>query len=123
MHVLAKNLSERRMQKVCRRVVALRVAPTIARNGRSRFPELHGTNGFSERRDASVDFADFVDIDAPSVALDLAAVGDLSARFGIKWRLAQDHGGATVRQILLGENGGGDVERVVAGERVEAIVS
>src|SRR6266849_1437120 len=123
MHMLTKDLAQRGVEQMRRGVIALGVATTIARNRRPRFSKLHSARYFSERGNPSVDFADFVDVDAPSLALDLTAVGDLAARFGIEWRLAQDHGGATVRQILLGENGGGDVERVVARERVDPVVS
>src|SRR5882672_3360921 len=121
MHMLPKNLSERSVEQMRRGMIALGVAATISRNGRPRFPELHSAHGFSQRRDASVDFADFVDVDAPSLTLDLAAVRDLAAGFRVEWRLPQDHCSAAVGQVLFGEDRGGDVKRVVAGERVDPI--
>src|SRR5712664_321307 len=110
MHVLAKNLSQRGVEQMRRCVIALCVAPTIARNCRPRFSKLHSARYFSERGNPSVDFADFVDVDAPSLALDLTAVGDLAAGLGVEWRLAQDHGSAAVGQVLFGEDRGGDVK-------------
>src|SRR5882672_5188251 len=123
MHMLPKNLSQRGVEQMRRSMIALGIAATISRNGRPRFPKLHSAHGFSQRRDASVDLADFVDVDAPSLTLDLAAVRDLPARLRVEWRLAQDHCGAAVGQVLFGEDRGGDVKRVVAGERVDPIVS
>src|SRR5882757_8040 len=115
MHVLAKNLAQRRVEQMSGRVITLGVAPAVARNGRPRVSKLHCARALSERGDASVDFAHFVDVDAPPFALDLTAVRDLAARFGVEWRLAQNHRRTTVGEILFGEDGGGDVERVVAG--------
>src|SRR6266853_5294011 len=88
MHMLPKNLSERGVEQMRRSMIALGVAPTISRNGRPRFPKLHSAHGLSKRRDASVDFADFVDVDAPPFTPDLAPVRNLPARLGVKWCLA-----------------------------------
>src|SRR5258707_9600024 len=104
------------------RVITLSIAPAIARDGRARFSKLHRARALSERGDASVDFAHFVDVDAPPFALDLTAVRDLAARFRVEWCLAQNHRRTTVGEILFGEDGGGDVERVVARERVDPVV-
>jgi hypothetical protein len=69
-------------------VIALGIAAAIARNRRPCFSKLHRARAFSERSDAPVDFAHFVDVDAPPFALDLTTVGDLSAGFGVEWRRA-----------------------------------
>jgi hypothetical protein len=118
MHLLAKNLPESGMEKVRGGVIALGVAAPIARDGRSRFPQLHDAGDFAKRGDASVDFADFVDVDTPPLTLDLAVVGDLPARLGVEWCLTQNYGHATIGQILFSEDGSADVERVVARERI-----
>ena len=83
---------------------------------RSRLPELHFAGDFAERGDASVDFADFFDVDAPAFALDLAAVGDLAAGLDIEWRFTKDYGDAAVGEVVFGDDFGGDVEGIVAGE-------
>src|ERR1700687_340488 len=121
MHVLAKHLSQRSVEQMRRGVIALGVAPTISRHGRPRFPKLYSAKDFSERGDASVDFADFVDVDAPSLALDLAAIGHLPARFDIKRRFTKDHGRTPVRQIPLCDYLGSDVQFVVAGKCCRAV--
>src|ERR1700682_244072 len=99
-----------------RRVIPLRVATAVARHNRPRFAELHFAGDFAERGDASLDPADFIHVDPPAFALDLAAIGDLSAGLDIERCLAKDYGGAPVGEITLGYYFGVDVERIVAGE-------
>ena len=97
-------------------MVSLGIATPVARNGCSRPPQLHLAGDFSKRGDASVDFSNFVDVDAPAFALDLATVGDLPTRFDVERCLAQHYGDASVGKISLGDYLGADVERIVADE-------
>src|SRR5205814_1493021 len=74
------------------------------------------TGAFPKRGDTTVDFTNFVDVDTPAIALDLAAIGDLAARLDIKRSLAQHYGDAPVRQISFRNDLGADVEKIVADE-------
>src|SRR5215210_5367019 len=109
-----------------RGVIALGVTSPIARDARARFSQRHLARHFAEGGDPSIDAPDFVDVDAPAFAGYLAAVGDLSAGFGVKRRLAQHYGDASVGEVALGDDIGIDLEGVVAREgyswrRVEPI--
>jgi len=106
MHVLAEDLSECGVEKMGGGVIPLGVAAAIARHGRPRRPELHFAGGFAERGDASVNFPYFFDVDAPALALDLTAVGDLPAGLDVKRRFTEDYGRASVGEITLGEDVG-----------------
>src|SRR6266581_2973126 len=117
MDVLAEYLAQRSMEQVRRGVIALGIAPPIARNDRARLAQLHFSRGLAERGDAAINLAHLVDVDAPSFALDLATVGDLATRLDIKRRLAQHYGDASVGKISLGDDVGADLERIVADER------
>src|ERR1700694_2275081 len=97
-------------------VISFGVASAGARHYFSARPHFDFPSGFSERGDVALDSANFVDIDAPAVALDLAAIGDLAARFDVERCLAKDYGGASVREITLGDYVGAHVEGIVSGE-------
>src|ERR1700730_18486739 len=121
MHVLAEYLPERVVKKVCRGVIALGIATAVARDACSRLTQLNSAGDFAERSDASIDFAHFVDVNTPAIALDLAAVGHLSAGLDIKRRFTKDHGRAPVGQIAPCDYLGGDVQGVVAGKCCRAV--
>src|SRR5688500_20223614 len=98
-------------------MVALGVATTVTWHRRARSAELHFPAHPAQRGDASIDFADFVDVDAPSLPHDLAMVRDLSARLSVKRCLAQDEGDAIIGEIALGDDDGVDIVGVGAGDR------
>ena len=60
-------------------MIAFGVAPPVARDDCPGASELHLAGDFAEGGNTTVDFAHFVHIDSPAVALDLATVGDLAA--------------------------------------------
>src|SRR5207237_2021808 len=94
---LTKNLPERRMQQVRRRVIALGLPPPLARHTRRNAPETEGARERTDRGRPAVDLAHVVDLDMPTVADDLAPVGDLTARFRVEGRFPQEHGDPAVR--------------------------
>src|ERR1700687_2458429 len=102
-------------------VIPFRVAPSVARHYCSRLPQFHLARDFTKSGDAPIDSADFVDVDTPALALDLAAVRDLSAGLDIERCLAKDYGGASVGKITLGNHLGADIEGIVAGESRRSI--
>jgi hypothetical protein len=87
MDVFAEYLSKRGVEQVSRGVVSFGVAPPFTRHVGARGAQLHFSGDLSQSGDTTVDLADFVDIDVPAVALDLAAVGDLTTGFGLERRL------------------------------------
>src|SRR5690242_6329240 len=97
-------------------VVAFSITPSVAWHRRARGAEGDFAGAFAECRDAPVDAAHFVNVDAPAFALNFALVGDLTAGLYIKRRLAQHHRDSSVGQILLGDDLRAHVERVVAYE-------
>src|SRR3954467_615566 len=99
-----------------RGVIALGIAAPLARYGRARFSNADLAGDLADGRDASVDSPDFVDVDSPAFAQDLAAIGDLAARFGVERCLTQYYGGASVGELTLGDDGGIDLKGIVAGE-------
>src|SRR3954466_4897622 len=100
-----------------RGVIALGIAAPLARYGRARFSNADLAGDFADSGDAPVDLPDFVDVDSPAFAQDLAAIGDLAARFGVERCLTQYYGGASVGELTLGDDGGIHLERVVARKR------
>jgi hypothetical protein len=78
-------------------MIPLRVPSTIARHDGTRAADLYSPTYFTERGDTSVNLSNFVDVDAPAIALDLSAVGNLSARLDIKRCLAENHCRPSVR--------------------------
>src|SRR4029079_4428820 len=111
-----EHASQCSVQKVGSGVIALGIAASIAWDRRVRFADVNFSGCFPDSGDAAIDLPHFIDVDAPAFADDLAPIRDLTARFGIERRLAQNYRGASVGQLALGEYGGVDVERVVAGE-------
>src|SRR5690348_1595405 len=99
-----------------RRMIALRIPPGVARHRRARGTELHASCTLAECRDPTVDAPNFIDVNAPALALDFAFVRDLAARFDVERRLPQHHRHASIRQILLGDDLRSDIERIVADE-------
>src|SRR5690242_10965199 len=90
MHVLAKRLTERRMQQMRGGVIALRVAPPRGRHARHDGPEVERPLERTDRGDAAIDLLDVIDRHAPPVAHDLTYVRYLAARLRIERRLTQD---------------------------------
>ena len=74
----------------------------------------------ADRRRPAVDLAHVVDVDAPAIADDLAAVGDLAARLRVERRLAQQHRDAAVGEVPNGRDLRVDLDDVVADERRRA---
>jgi hypothetical protein len=66
-----------------------------APSGRGRAPaEGDGALELAQRGRAALDLAHLVDVDAPALPDDLAAVADLAAALGVERRLAEEHGHA-----------------------------
>src|SRR5687768_3497343 len=116
MYVIAEHLAQRRVEEMRRRMIALGVTTTVARHRRAGATKLYFPAHPAQRGDASIDFTDLVDVDAPAFSHDLAVVRDLSARLSVKRCLAQDEGDALVRQVAFGDDHRVDLEGVVAGK-------
>ena len=71
-------VAQRRVQQVRRGVIALGVAPPIARNDGLHPAQLDFPGDLAERCDSSIDLTYLIDVDTPPFALDLAAIGDLT---------------------------------------------
>src|SRR6476659_7342245 len=79
MHVIAQHLSQRGVQQVRRRVIALGVESLVARHNRMRSAEADFSFCFADGGHASVDFSYFLNVNLPAIAFDYAGVGDLSS--------------------------------------------
>ena len=123
MDVPAKHLPQCRMQKVRCSVVAFRVTTTIAGDARARTPEIDVTGLFSNGSDPPVDLPYFINVNGPTLAPDLTAIGDLPARFGVKRCLTKHYGHASIGQIAFGDHVSVDVERIVSGEARIAVAA
>ena len=117
MNRLPQNLSERRVQQVRRRVIALGLASPLRRYPRRHAPKAKGSGERTDRRGPAVDLPYIVDFDAPAVAGDLSAIGDLTAGFRVEGRLSEQHRDASVRQMTHRRRLRLDLDRVVADER------
>src|SRR5690349_9844881 len=115
-NVLTKHGAKRGVQKMGRRVVAFGVATTVARHGGARRTKRHFPRTFPERSDASVDAANFIDLDGPVFSLNLTTIRDLTAGFHIERRLSQHHRDPSIRQILLRDYACLHIERIVSNE-------
>src|SRR5204863_8343132 len=78
MNSLAENFPQRRVQQVRRRMVALRVTPSLAGNDRAGTTELERPAQQADGRGASFDLLHVLDGQPPAVADDFALIGDLS---------------------------------------------
>src|SRR5262245_59735462 len=99
-----------------RGVITLRIATTARGNTRRDATERELPANLAECRGASVDFANVVDFVAPSVALDLALVGNLTAGFRIKRRLAQENRDAAISEMFHRRDLRLDAHSVIADE-------
>src|SRR6476661_3818945 len=106
------------MKQVGRGVVPLRVAPAIGWNVRCRLPEPDLSLEAADGGDAPFDLAHVVDVDAPSVADDLAVIGDLASGFGVERGLAKQHRDAPVIEAAKRGDLRLDRDGVVADEGV-----
>ena len=116
MDVLAQYLTKGRVQKVGRGVIPFRIATPVARDDGSRLPKVYFPGDFAERGDAAVDPAHFVDVDAPTFALNLAAIGDLATGLDVEWCFAQHYGDASIGKVSFGNDFSIYVEGIVADE-------
>src|SRR5206468_9657837 len=65
MDVLTEYLTQRRVQQMRRGVIALGVAPPIARNDRLHPAQLDFPGDLAERCDSSIDLTHLIDVDTP----------------------------------------------------------
>jgi predicted secreted protein len=115
-HVLAQHAPERGVEQVRGRVVALGVAAPVGGDAGERRAEGERAVERAHGGRAPLDLAHLVDVDAPAVADDLAAVAHLAAALGVERRLAQQHGHAPARQAPDGRDLRLDLHGVVADE-------
>ena len=116
MDVVAEHLTQRCVEQMRGRVIALRIQALVARHRRPGAAEAKLPLERADRGVASLDAAHLVDDDLPPFAEDLTMVGDLPAGFRVERALAQHDRDAPLVQAPNGDGLGVHRHGVVADE-------
>ena len=114
---LPQYVSQGGVEQMRRRVIALGITASLARHPGGDAAEPKRAGEWTDGRGTAVDLPDVVDVHSPAVTRDLTAVGDLTARLRVEWRLAQEDRDPAIGQMAHGRYLGLDLDGVIADKR------